>query len=117
MLAIRSNIGNVIDPVPEPPHLLAPLLDPPPKLAPHILERKEVKERIVFFSDRIKDIKKSDRKTFMTAPEMGVACDTTVEVKAPEVVIVSKDIVKEYRSMLSDVLNTQRSVRAGTDDL
>ena len=42
-------------------------------------------------------------------------CDAPA--KGSEIVVVSKDVVKEYRNMLRDVMQTQKEVRTDTDDL
>ncbi len=63
------------------------------------------------------------KRTFMTAPDMIVESESDEENKPPIVqqpLIIEQpkqDILDEYNQMLKEVLDAQRVVRDGTDDL
>lgn len=73
--------------------------------------------RLRFISEKVAEIRKRqlDKQTFLTDPNFVVEEETTAHSK--EVVVVPKEVVQEYRQMLSDVMQASREVRQNTDDL
>ncbi|TNV78911.1 hypothetical protein FGO68_gene9404 [Halteria grandinella] len=95
-----------------------------------IEETEKRKKRFIFLSEKIREIKQreGEKRTFMTAPnilDVSISSDEErqdrkFQVKLEpikEIVIVPKEVVSEYRSMLQEVLTAQKSVRQDTTDL
>lgn len=59
------------------------------------------------------------KRTFMTAPDMIVESESDEENQPPPNIpeLPKQDIFDEYNQMLKEVLDAQRVVRDGTDDL
>lgn len=84
-----------------------------PKATKEEKEKIKKKVRIKYITSKIEEMKK--KRTFLTS------CDAVVEQEPdsppPEPQEVSVNSEEEMNNMLKDVLETQKMVRAGNDDL
>jgi len=73
--------------------------------------------RLRFISEKVAEIRKRqlEKRTFLTDPNFVV--EETSASPSREVVVVPKEVVQEYREMLSEVMQASKEMRQKTDDL